>query len=567
MSIQPLSPPNRETSTEAAPRVIARAESATSSNRSMWLVIGFITAIAFAMMATRASGQDYDSIAMHPQLQSEAAAKRIQSLSKTYLLSGNGSKNSVIGYYQHYVPAKMTEPEGFKNITELSKETLAYLSRVQRSNRPQVAKDLLQSVYIGMKKVVEGNHHPSARINAILVLSRLDISPADNSARRPPVPLSNVLPILMKAYGDENNVDGVRAAALQGIHRHVLYSFNRIPADSRTTIQTEMTTLLEAEAPASRDPAAHAYLQRFAVDILDMLRPPQDTTLGDKLVSISTNPDKHNLIALYSASKLGPMGTAMKDKIAEPDALLNSWAIRAYEALRDESLRLQALTRPKPAQKQPKKAEDYLKKQETTTAPAVNRSMDMDAMMEGDMGMEAAMMGDMEMQMGGDDMMEMMAGGMGMGMGMAAARPQPPQVVASRRKINHVLQQLHLGVTGVPQPGIPTKNIGGVLASVGENKEAVEAWLTKMEEVMTALNDEMLDDEKKYETELANQLEVMRAYLGIEAEAIPGMPAAMAAAHAGHDDADAAPGIPDAAVDADGAADELAPVSIDELAP
>jgi hypothetical protein len=175
---------------------------------------------------------------------------------------------------------------------------------------------------------------------------------------------------------------------------------------------------------------------------------------------------------------------------------------------------------------------------------------------------------DMEDMMGGmeDYDMDDMMGGYGMGMGrVPEAKPQPPEVLASRRKLNHVLQQIHLGVTGAAEKGSP-RDPGGLLASVAEDKKpVVDEWITAMESIVTAINDEMRDDETKYLETLVEQTAALREFLGMEEEVdMTGVPAAMAAM------ATAAPAA-EAEVPFDellpGAADELAPGAADELAP
>lgn len=510
----------------------------------MRLVVMFFIVGMLAVLVSKASAQGgYDSIPMHEQLKSDEAALKVEKMSRLYLLTGNGSKGPVIGYYQYYVPAKMTElPDGVKHVSKLCKETLAYLSRIQRSNRPEVTKQLLLSVFKGMKQVAEGNHHPAARINAILVLARLDTAPANNATRTPPTPLSNVLPILLAIYGDEDNVDGVRAAALQGIRRHVLYSFPRMSGQDKTTIATAMTQLLESETPQGRPPNAHAYLQRFAIDILEMLGPANDAALGDKLVSISTDPNRPSLIALYSASRIGPMGKTMANKIADPERVLGSWTKRVHQAFQEEAERLGNLKRPEATRVQPKPAKDMLR-QNTTKSKAGPQSG-----MQGEDSMSEAGMESMD----SDSMSDQMVGEEGMGyggmrsLGRGAAKAQPPQVLASRRKLNHVLQQLHLGVTGAAHSGMPSRGTGGLLASVGDGKkEVIEDWVIKMEEVLLAINDDQLDSVKTFQAALGEQVVALEEFIGVEEEA----------------SVDA----PDAAKDAD-SPDELAPISIDELA-
>ena len=81
-----------------------------------------------------------------------------------------------------------------EHITSLVDETNTLLLRAERSNRTQVWQQLTQIVFNAMKTVAEGNHHPAARINAALILSRLDRLAANNQTRSPPVPLIQTYP-------------------------------------------------------------------------------------------------------------------------------------------------------------------------------------------------------------------------------------------------------------------------------------------------------------------------------------------------------------------------------------
>ncbi len=512
-----------------------------------------------AILATTASGQNanfpYDSIPMHEALGDETTVKRVQGATKLFAQQGRGNPNMARGYFGFYIPARMTAPDGVKHISELADETNTLLSRAQRSNRPQIATQLANFVFEGMKKVAEGNHHPAARINAVLILGRLDSVPTNPQTRTPPVPKRESLPILLALYQDENNVDGVRAAALSGLHRHANLGFNQIPDAEKATLVTAMTELLDSQPPDGRPARAHAYLQRYAVDIIDSLRPQDDKSLGVKLVTISTEEATPDLIALYSASRLGSMSDELKDKVTDPERVLASWSKRALVAFESELTRLNGLERPKPATNQPPKPEDFLKKTTETPKPrSTGGGMGgepMEDMMnegydENDMDAMGMGMGDMEMEMG-------MGMGMGGMMGVAQAKPQPPQVRASRSKLNHVLQQLHLGVSGKASSGMPTRNPGGLLASVtDEKKPLVESWINDFEPIVEGLNDPQMDDQKKFVEGLQEQIELLRSIVGVEEEAVPGLPPELA------------PVDLEAAAVAAPAVDELAPV--DELA-
>ncbi len=479
-----------------------------------------LAAISVARVSGQEAGAKYDTIAMHPAL-TEAMIKQVESTTKSFISTGNGNPKLVTAYFGLYVPAKLTALDGVKDIPAIVDEVGGYIARAARSNRPDITQKITVDAFGGLKKVAEGNYHPAGRISAIVLMSRLDQKQADNQSKTPPVPYLQVLPILMTLYENDKNVDGVRAAALQGIHRHVSYNFPGIPAAARDQISKDMTALLDSKPEMFRTDRSHAYLQRYAVDILSSLRAANDSSLGSKLISISTKADSLDLIALHSAARIGELGKQLQGKVADPEKVLSSWSTRALAAFESEVKRLKSLDRLEPAASQPKDPEQFLNK-DAKKAPTSRDSM-MDDMMGDQYGssQDMSQYGDM---MGGPDMSgyEDMMGGQFPGM-VPEAKPQPPEVSASRRKLNHVLQQLHMGVTGKPTVGIPTKDPGGLLASVPEDKKAaVTAWVTSMESIVTALNDKTLDDRVKYLEGLELQVESLRELVGEAPEQVFG---------------------------------------------
>ena len=528
-------PQSSAQSTESA--VIAK-QSRDRAERSqlgvfMILVLSFVAGI---FMASRASGQaafPYDSVAMPEGLKDEAVVRRVEGIAKSFATTGNGDQAMVNGYFKVYVPAKMTAPDGIKDLTAVTQEAANLLVRAQRSNNQAVIQRITLLLLESMKGVAEGNYHPAARINAILLLSRLDRQPANPATKTPPLPLEQTLPILLSLYQDANNVDGVRAAALHGIHRHVRFGFPGIDAESRGTITQEMTSLLNAPAPAGRNAKAHAYLQRFAVDILDLVRPAEDNSLGTQLVSISADSSRPDLIALYSAARSGAYGASMPGEVAEPKKVLNSWGQRVLHAFQSEIDRYDRMQKVKPDSDQPINPESFLesKAQETSRTSqgtGMGGEMEMGGM---DMEMEMGGMGrgsgaDMEMDMDMDmDMgMDMMMGGMSGGRGGTTVeyKTQPAEVLATRKKLNYILQQVQLGMTGYPTAGIPPQNAGGLLVSAApEQKLTVEKWVTALEGVITVLNDASLDDMDKFREGIEEQIVVLQDLVGGEIAEIP----------------------------------------------
>ena len=352
-----------------------------------------------------------------------------------------------------------------------------------------------------------------------------------------------------------------------------MYGYPQITGNNRTALVTAMNDLLAAEPPAGRSPEAHAYLQRFAVDILDMFRPQNDTALGMKLISVSsTEPKNPDLIALYSASRLASMGTDLKGQVGCPEQVLDSWSKRVLEAFeagasRDSKRSIVPLL-PRRSRRSRRTTQEN-DRDEAGHAMSIlemeNEGMDgMDEYEMEDMGME--MMDEM-----GDDDMEMEMMGMGMGRIASEAKPQPPEVLISRRKLNLVLQQVHLGVTGVAAAGLPAQDPGGLLASVAEDqKPLVEKWVTAMEPIVLGINDTMLDDRKKYVAGLEAQLLALQEFVGVEeeagADADAGLPPELDPLAPG-DPAAAAAAVPAAAAAVPAAAPAAAAAPVDELSP
>lgn len=543
MSTQPLANPHatgrhehpanqvERTSSDRNPVAAAaiRGDQSAKSQFGIFLILLFAF-VAGILMASNASGQaafPYDSVEMPQALNDDAVVRRVEGIAKSFASTGKGDQAMVNGYFKVYIPAKMTAPDGVKEISTVAAEVSALLVRAQRSSNQQVAQQISLYLLQSMKGLAEGNYHPAARINAILLLTRLDRQPANPSTKTPPVPLQQTLPILLGLYQDNNNVDGVRAAALHGILRHVRLGFPQIDQATRATITQAMTSLLTSPAPAGRNAKAHAYLQRFAVDILDILREPADNSLGVQLVSISSDSTRPDLIALYSAARSGAYGPTMQGEVTEPRKVLNSWGRRVLNAFESEIQRYDQMEKVKPDTSQPVNPESFLetKKQESSRSRGTGGDMGMG--MGGQMDDQAGMMDGMDgsgmgMGMGGDMDMDM---DMGMGMGgygsgtgpTVEANPQPAEVIATRKKLNYVLQQVQLGMTGYPVAGMPTKTPGGLLASVvPDQKLTVEEWVLTLEGVITVLNDRSLDDLEKFREGIEEQIVVLQDLVGAE---------------------------------------------------
>lgn len=415
-------------------------------------------------------------------------------------------------YYQLYQFGKLMDSSYVAQYGEITQSILADLDRSQKSGSP-AARALGGWVIAGARAIASNNFHPVARVNATLMLAQADDQPA--------VPAAAALPILVQLYTGAGNPDGVRAAALQGMLRHVQLGAVTDPR-FRSGIAKLALELVESEPPVGRSPAAHAFLQRYAVDMLTLLADPNSSAkTAETFVSISTQATKPSLIAAYAASKIGRLQPG-KAKVNNASKVLASWAARAAETVDQEIARIARLDPPVAVRDQPAMPT-------SPTAGGSGGAMGMgmgmgmpggDMMMGGDYDpsmMEG--MGGMEGMMPGSDMMggDMYGGMLGMmGTGGAPAIPQPLEIVTARRGINHVFQQLQVGVTGQRSLGQP-KQPGGLMAAAdAAEKESLDDWIATFSEVATAINDKTLVDRKKFVEMLTEQSKVLKELAGIE---------------------------------------------------
>ena len=505
--------------THQPPRSVALAEAVGSERaalrrRNLTLItILFLTAGLVATWTLSANGQGvtYKSMKWYPQFDDPSTIRQMETAAKELARAKSLGDVRNIRYAQiyfgNYLPAKFTQPGAMPEISKLMQDSMKTLSSAQRTNNPG-AREMIRLLFPGMKNVAEGDYHPAARIAAISIISRLDSRPGSTTAKRAPVPLAASFPVLLAQYAKESNPDGVRAAALQGLHRYVSIGFPALsPQDSARVIDA-MQKLLDADPPAGRDRVAHAYLQRFAVDILATLQ-PGDESLGETLVRVSTEPNRHDLIALYAVEKLASIGK-YGNAAENVDPVVSQWTARAMKAFQYEYERLELMDGIGQASSQPPKPEATVVKREDQPRYIPGAYEEEEYEEEEDYGSYDEGYDEMEDEGDYEDEFGY----------VYEANPQPPEVIASRRRLNHVLQQIHRGVTGSTKAGVPSRPAGLLAVANDDQKRRIEDWAEEMEELVKALNEPANDDRSKFQVALLEQVDMIRMIAGAAGEEV-----------------------------------------------
>ena len=492
--------------------------------RKAWLsvMVGFVTLALSVLLAVSASGQQpkYDVLPVEPAIDKnlDAVQREARAYSQARDVSGMPANRVAVveRYFRQYVPAKITQLDTTYQINEIMSHAVGSMRAAVRMQTP-AASNLMRWLYAGLKPVAMGNYLPAARINAIHFIAHLDKSSQRGSI---PQPYPFILKDLRQIYDDANNPDGVRAAALQGIERFVRYTpTNQIPAADRQSLTQEMTNLLQSDPPKGRDDLAHAFLQRYAVSILSNLS--TDASLGKQFVSVSTKQTNPDLIALHSAAAVGVLPGKMAEGEVQTKDVLKQWAQRVLAAYRGEIERLEAMENTtRTSRFQPPPPESFVRETKDPDEKPTPRMMGgmMDDMMMEDSMMEDSMMDDMMMDdsMMMDDMMMGMDGMMGgMMPGMTLEKPQPAEIVASRKKLNCALQQVLLGVTGtatkVENVDSMQPKAGLIAATPADSLDSVKSWVQSVNDLTTNLNDKSIGTRREFIKMLSEQLESLES--------------------------------------------------------
>lgn len=488
-----------------SPRAVTSVHGGVCRQWAFAIVCLFLSAGMVAVLAAAASAQQpqYKEIELNAAF-TDDVVQRMQNTLRAFSTARDMSRVEQTErryaevYLSQYVPQRITNLDaGGVELAELMSTVLGATSAAERMQAATLP-IIVDSLRKGMTPIAgDKGYRPVARVAATMVLGQLNSRPGSNSQL--PVPDRNVLGTLFSLYRDQENPEGVRAAALKGLHRHIELSSSNIPDRAKQVIAQEMQSLLDSPVPKTRSPEAHAYLQRFALDMLARIKGPKDQALAKQLVSISTQKERPELIALYAAAKAGTMNEALNGAVETPATVLDQWSLRLLTAVASEIERLESLDPPEAATQQPKAVTEVLAAARRSSSETMS---DDDPYGGGaDYEAQAIEMGEEEME--SEDPYGDPYGGEYSS--TSSDEEQSAEVVVARRYLNHVLQQLQLAASGDVKPGIPSK-AGGLLAVANDQKQLVETWISRVETLVTNINDESLSDRDAFLDALRQEL-------------------------------------------------------------
>ena len=450
------------------------------------------------------------------------------------------TKDFLQTYYARYYFALLTHP---KNIGDWPKSRVSLARTLAAPNLQEpplleVHDFLVELIYQTMLPLIRGNYHPAVRSNAMLLLGNLNSQDAVfiGDKRRPPVPLIQSLRIMLDELANPEQIDGVRAAALVGILRHVEIDRQLAdqPGGQRRLVGNNAETMIiealikridEKEAPEGRSQQGHDWMRRRAVEILGYLGSPgQNNSVVTALDGILS--DNRALVALRcsAAEALGRLQFPANTKIDVTD-IARKLATVAVFACQKELQRVEEQEAREAKEAMPRAGMGY-------AMESGYGGPEYGGMMGGD-----GMMGGMPMmsEMPGYDMMPGGMPGMGMpDMGMPGGRPAAKfnplgyRIRLTRRRIAHEMLLVKRGLLGPdatlrPGPSAAAKTASSkaglsALAQANADQTAIENAVNGIDAIIRVVEQSTFNEMKALVTELRARVRQMEDQCGIVVE-------------------------------------------------
>ena len=237
-------------------------------------------------------------------------------------------------YYRDYALPRWTV---IANRAEVSKWRVELATDVAVAKSPVRERLLLELLLPKLVDMVKKNYHPVARVNAMLMIGRLNAEEPENLwSAEPPVPLPQAQAHLFAALGDPQLPDAVKVAALVGIKRHAELGAVTT-TEQKTAAADALLALATTEAgPAGRSPAAHAWMRALAIDALGALKDPgAGGKVSNALLGIAGQAGAPFLLRCAAAGALGRL-TYPEEPVIDPAVVIRQMAQLAREVVGEE---------------------------------------------------------------------------------------------------------------------------------------------------------------------------------------------------------------------------------------
>lgn len=440
------------------------------------------------------------------QFESVPLAEKYKFGTKDYKQIENAKKEAFRGtfditavqnYYQFFVIPMMTSDDPTSVNQAVASIRLDMGSALKLP--PDNLKKYNDLLFKYLPVIASKNFRPSAVINSILLIGEMSQEKASSSSS-PDTPYAPALGFLLAAAEKGSN-DGIKAAALVGLDRHVRISSASWSEQNRDALAAKLLSWAKKPKSPVQSPEAHAYLASRYLQLMDLFPHKKGSEAVEFATDTLANEFSHPMLREQALVILGyhqPTTTPPEKSIAA-----GRYTLRYLK----------------------RQLEDWNELYELAASAG-------GAAGGGGGGYEGA--GGGYGSGYGDKASESMEGYGGVGGGYGGsgteekAKPKPEegykkqdaQTVVLRRYMHELIQRVRYGLTGEMAGEIGSEFKTGLLVNVpdGEEKDLLKHALKTMKDVQVALNDEKIQAKSDMAATVAPLVEILKA----TAESYPG---------------------------------------------
>ncbi len=235
----------------------------------------------------------YDKYDVSEAMRNPATLKEKQG-AKNAMLKGAVAynKQDVEAYYKGYLLPMLTFPSKPEAGNSARLEIAADIMQAEKAG-DNVMNEFNAILFTEMKKIAEGNYQPSAGIIATKMLGSLNKTRAKGNVAAEPLSAATA-PLLALSLAGRN--DGIRAAALAGLERHIDLQSGAWPDATRQVLTDRLLASLKVDRPATRNVRSDAWLRGRTIELLLKVKHAKEAELYQYALDVLANPSTHPLL-------------------------------------------------------------------------------------------------------------------------------------------------------------------------------------------------------------------------------------------------------------------------------
>jgi len=402
------------------------------------------------------------SVPIPEAFKSEKVVREKKRIKDDMLRSGTFNDRDISEYYMSYIIPHLTSIASPELGNESRKEIIEDLNLAERSET--MLKPFNEWLLKTLGKYAVSNYQPSAGINVVSIIGLLKDTKQSSGGGAPKPMTAATGPLLKLSVGGKN--DGIRAAALEGLERHIRSGQSGWSDAQKQAVADELIKSLSENQPVQRLNRSHAWLRGRSLDLLALIKHKRQEEVYHYAVDRVADKDTDPLLLERALRFIGSHQT----KEAKPEVA----HVATTNTLK------------------------YLIKSAKAWQESVVNQVASSAGQSGGEYQDASSMQQEQGSSGGE------GEGDSFGGGKPKEKPKPVnpyatqtnEVKTKRREMHQLLETVRVGLDGIPYGPVVSAPTSGLAAAIadGANKSTLADILRSIDTMQASLNDGEIQD-------------------------------------------------------------------------